>query len=160
MKIRSAVAAALFLIAAAGAAFAQTAKARSPDFALGVFLGEPTGITLRWGLAKDQSLEGKAAWSFVNSSNQSASFTFQANYLMEFPGVLVIKQEDFPLYVGFGAETHLGNSTSFGLRIPGGVIYRFAKAPIELCLELGVGMELFPATTLVGSGGLGIRYRF
>jgi hypothetical protein len=160
LKIRSAAAAALFLIAAAGATFAQAPKAKSPDFALGVFLGEPTGITLRWGIAQNQSLEGKAAWSFVDSAQQSASFTFQANYLMEFPGILVIKKEDFPLYVGFGAETHLGNSTSFGLRIPGGVIYRFAKVPIELCLELGVGMELFPATTLVGSGGLGIRYRF
>lgn len=159
MKIRSA-AVALALLMAAGAAFAQAPSTKKTDFALGVFLGEPTGLTARWGIGKDQSLEGKAAWSFVDGSNQSASFTFQANYLMEFPGVLVIKREDFPLYVGFGAETHMGSQFSLGLRIPGGVIYRFAKVPIELFLEIGVGMELVPATTLTGSGGLGIRYRF
>ncbi|MGO8694115.1 MAG: hypothetical protein ACLQMF_10645 [Rectinemataceae bacterium] len=160
MKLRSTVFVVLFMIAAAGAAFAEAPAAKSPDIALGVFLGEPTGISIRWGIAKNQSLEGKAAWSFVDTGHQEASFTFQANYLLEFPGILVVKREDFPLYVGFGAETHLGDSDTFGLRIPLGVVYRFANVPLELCLELGIGMELFPATTVVGSGGLGIRYRF
>lgn len=118
MKLRSTVFVVLFMIAAAGAAFAEAPAAKSPDIALGVFLGEPTGISIRWGIAKNQSLEGKAAWSFVDTGHQEASFTFQANYLLEFPGILVVKREDFPLYVGFGAETHLGDSDTFGLRIP------------------------------------------
>ena len=96
MKLRSTVFVVLFMIAAAGAAFAEAPAAKSPDIALGVFLGEPTGISIRWGIAKNQSLEGKAAWSFVDTGHQEASFTFQANYLLEFPGILVVKKEDFP----------------------------------------------------------------
>jgi predicted sugar kinase len=133
---------------------------KTSSVAAGIFLGEPTGLTVRLGLAKNQSLEAKAAWSLVNTGNQSSSLTFQANYLFEFPGILVIKTEDFPLYVGIGAETQLGSSASFNVRVPFGVFYRFKQIPLELNLEFGLGLQVFPATSFVGSGGLGVRYLF
>jgi hypothetical protein len=48
---------------------------------------------------------------------------------------------------------------SFGFRVPFGIIYRFIKTPLELNLELGIGMRLYPGTAFRGSGGLGLRYR-
>ena len=133
---------------------------KTSSVAAGIFLGEPTGLTLRLGVAKNQSIEAKAAWSLVNSGNQNSSLTFQANYLLEFPGILVIKTQDFPLYVGVGAETQLGSSTSLDVRVPFGVFYRFKQIPLELNLELGLGLQVFPSTSFVGSGGLGVRYMF
>jgi len=52
------------------------------------------------------------------------------------------------------------NDTSIGFRVPFGIIYRFIKTPLELNLEIGLGMQLFPSTAFRGSGGLGLRYRF
>jgi hypothetical protein len=159
------------LIAAGLAAYpaaAQTAPksaAREPrqatparGLALGIFLGQPTGLTCRYGLGAADSVEGKAAWNFGNA--QSASFTFQANWLHEIPGLLVIQGEDFPPYVGAGVQVDAGAGTSVSFRIPAGIVYRFAQAPIELCLEVGLGLQLFPSTRAAGSGGLGVRYRF
>lgn len=160
MRLSCAAATALLLVAATGALFAEAAGGVPAGPALGVVLGEPTGITLRWGLGGNQSLEGKAAWSFAESSSGGTRFTFQANYLMEIPGILVIQKENFPLYVGLGAQTQVGDAFSLALRFPCGVLYRFASAPVELFLELGLGMQLYPATQFVGSGCIGFRYFF
>jgi hypothetical protein len=127
--------------------------------ALGLFLGQPTGISFRYGLGHEQSLEAKAAWNLANAGSDP-SISLQANWLLEFPGILVIQKEDFPLYVGAGVQADVGQATRLGFRIPAGLAYRFNKAPIELCLEIGLGMELFPSTSFLSSGGLGVRYRF
>jgi hypothetical protein len=124
--------------------------------ALGLFLGQPTGLTFRMGLGSNQSLEAKAAWDLSGDG----FFAAQANWLLEFPGTFVIEGEDFIPYVGGGLAIGVSNDMSLGLRIPFGIVYRFEKAPIELCLELAPGMNLFPKTSYAGSGGLGIRYRF
>lgn len=124
--------------------------------AFGLFLGKPTGLTFRMGLGSNQSLEAKAAWDLSGQG----SFAAQANWLLEFPGTFVIEGEDFIPYVGGGLALGVSDDASFGLRIPFGIVYRFEKAPIELCLELAPGMNLFPGTTFAGSGGLGIRYCF
>jgi hypothetical protein len=150
---------AAFASASLFAAPSTDAQKGSEGSAVGIFLGQPTGISFRLGLGKEQSLEAKAAWNLASQSDTEA-LTLQANWLLEFPGVLTIGDGGFPLYVGAGAQVDVGSKTSIGVRIPGGVVYRFEKAPIELNLELGLGMQLFPATAFVGSGGVGARYRF
>ena len=158
---RTYFAAILAFAAAAGVLAAPSSEGRkgSAGSAIGLFLGQPTGLSFRLGLGNEQSLEAKAAWN-LSSKTDTAAVILQANWLLEFPGILVIQDRDFPLYVGAGAQVDIGSNTNIGVRIPGGIVYRFEKAPIELCLELGLGMQLFPATAFVGSGGLGARYRF
>jgi hypothetical protein len=141
----------------------------APDFntdrgasggALGIFLGQPTGITFRYGYGGEQSFEAKAAWDLA-SYGGSPSFSFQANWLLEFPRVLVIQNANFPLYIGAGLQSDVGPDwASIGFRIPFGIVYRFRKTPLELNLEIGLGMQLFPSTSFQPSGGLGLRYRF
>jgi hypothetical protein len=151
----------LALIASAGLSAAPSSETPegSEGSAIGIFLGQPTGLSFRMGLGNEQSLEAKAAWN-LSSKPDIAALILQANWLLEFPGILVIKDQDLPLYIGAGAQVDVGADTSFGVRVPGGVIYRFKDAPIELNLELGLGMQLYPSTAFVGSGGLGARYRF
>jgi len=132
------------------------AKSGGSNMAFGLFLGQPTGITFRMGLGASQSLEAKAAWDLSGQG----SFAAQANWLIEFPGTFVIEGEDFIPYVGGGLGLGVSDQVALGLRIPFGIVYRFEKAPVELCLEVAPGMNLFPSTTFAGSGGLGIRYRF
>lgn len=144
--------------AAAGPAPKRSIAGDIEGVALGVFLGQPTGLTCRLGLGGPGSLEAKAAWDLAGSKDSSAALTFQANYLLEFPGVLVIEGRDIPPYVGGGAQFDIGAESRIGLRLPFGLAYRLEKAPIEFCLELGIGMSLFPSTRLMTSGGLGVRY--
>jgi hypothetical protein len=125
--------------------------------ALGAFLGQPTGFTCRLGLAGDSSIEAKAAWDLAGSGREAA-FTFQANYLVEFPGVLVIEGRDIPPYVGGGAQLDVGADAYIGLRAPVGLVYRMKKVPFEFCVELGLGMGLLPSTKPMISGGIGARY--
>jgi hypothetical protein len=153
MILASAISASLFAAPSSGK------HAGAEGAALGLFLGQPTGISFRYGLGHEQSLEAKAAWNLATAGGAPA-VSLQANWLLEFPRVLVIQKEDFPLYVGAGVQADVDSATRLGFRIPAGVTYRFAKAPIELCLEIGLGMELFPSTSLLSSGGLGVRYRF
>jgi hypothetical protein len=135
------------------------AKSRGPEGdAIGLFLGQPTGITYRHGLGDEQSFEAKAAWNLALAGG--ATILVQTNWLIEFPGLFRIDKESFPLYIGAGFQAELGSGASLGLRMPLGIAYRFSKAPLELCLELGPGMQVLPATSLLGSGGVGIRYRF
>ena len=126
--------------------------------ALGVFLGQPTGFTFRLGLAQTQSMEFKAAWSLGAASS---AFSAEGNWLIEFPNSIVIEREQFIPYTGVGAALGVGNGElGLGFRIPGGIVYRFAEVPIEVCLELGLGMSIIPSTSFTATGGLGVRYRF
>jgi hypothetical protein len=151
----------LLLVAAVASAalFAAPAVREGPGgSALGLFLGQPTGLSYRQYLGDEQSFEAKAAWNLA--SPNAASILLQANWFLELPGILEIGTADFPLYFGMGVQALIGQSADLGLRIPLGLIYRFTKAPLELCLELSPGIELLPSTTLVGTGGIGLRYRF
>lgn len=126
--------------------------------ALGAFLGEPTGFTLRIGLSAVQSFEAKAAWSLQSSTS---AFHFEANWLLEFPNSFIIEREQFIPYVGAGLALGAASQEfTLGFRIPGGIVYRFSGAPIELALEIALGMSVLPKTALAPSGGLAVRYRF
>jgi len=154
------------MILAATIPFASSAEAARKGsvvsdikgIALGVFLGQPTGLTCRLGIGGESSIEAKAAWDLAGSRDNAAAFSFQANYLVEFPGVLNIEGQDIPPYVGGGVQLDMGAETVIGVRVPAGLVYRLQKAPVEFCLEVGLGMGLVPSTRILFSGGLGIRY--
>jgi len=144
---------------------ASSRKAQGPKpaitaegMAFGVFLGQPTGFTFRLGLAQTQSMEFKAAWSLGAAQ---AAFSAEGNWLIEFPNSIVIEREQFIPYTGIGASLGVGNGElGLGFRVPAGITYRFENAPIELCLEIGLGMSIIPSTAFNATGGLGVRYRF
>lgn len=129
------------------------------NWALGIFLGEPTGVTVQLDVGETQALEVKAAWNFVAAGqNEGGNVTLQGNYVLWFPGLLVFDGHDIPPFAGIGVEARFGTDFLLGLHIPFGVRYRFREVPIELALELGAGMSLIPSTSFLGSGGLAIRW--
>lgn len=156
---------ALFILALVSApAFGAPEKKLDVDlspsnWALGIFLGEPTGITVQLDVGATQALEVKAAWNFVAAGqNEGGNVTLQGNYVLWFPGLLVFDGHDIPPFAGIGVEARFGTDFLLGLHIPFGVRYRFREVPIELALELGAGMSLIPSTSFMGSGGLAIRW--
>ena len=142
--------------------FASPLVAEEPDSrgaALGAFLGQPTGISFRYGFAKDQSIEAKAAWSF-GTADRDAAFILQGNWIEELPDLIKIKDLRIPFYFGGGVQVELASDFGLVAQVPVGLAYRFRKAPVELCLELDPGLRLVPETAFALGGGVGCRYRF
>ena len=126
---------------------------------LGIFLGQPTGLTFEMDLSSTSWIDFKAAWS-LGGKNGSA-LLLQGNYEYAFPALFAINQETFTPFFGAGAIVGVATGeVNIGVRVPGGISYRFRNIPLELFVEAGLDVYLFPAFGLDGSGGLGARYRF
>lgn len=127
---------------------------------IGVFLGQPTGITFEMDLSEASWLDFKATWSFSGSSS-GFNILLQGNYEYAFPDMLAIEEVAFTPFIGGGVFANVyDGGAAIGVRVPAGLAYRFRNVPLELFLEVGIDMYLIPGFGLGGSGGLGARYRF
>jgi hypothetical protein len=145
---------------AAGAAEKKPAYGIRPGlFELGLYLGEPTGLSAKYWIDRKNAVEGIAAWAF-----SQGFLALSADYLFGFPDVVKIEGETFPLFLGVGAiariEMGAGGGIEIGARFPLGALYAFREVPLEISLEVVPGLYLFPATQFLAMGGIGIRYCF
>jgi hypothetical protein len=126
-------------------------------FELGLTVGQPTGLSLKVWFDRTSALEAIASWDFTQ-----LSLFASADYHFVFPDVLRIQEVNFPLFVGVGGMTSIGpgSAVNIGLRVPLGILFVFAKVPLEIQLEAVPGMYVFPATSFVPMGALAIRYCF
>ena len=128
-------------------------------FELGLYLGEPTGLSAKYWINRQNAIEGIAAWAF-----SKGFLVVSADYLLNFPDVVKIEGETFPLFIGAGAimrvDMGTGGGISVGARFPVGALYVFRGVPLEISLELVPGLYLFPDTQFLAMGGIGIRYCF
>ena len=146
--------------ASAGAAPKQQVNAIRPGlFELGLYLGEPTGLSAKYYFNRNNAIEGIAAWAF-----SQGFLVVSADYLFNFPDIVKIEGETFPLFVGVGAIMRVDMGTaggiSAGARFPLGALYVFRGFPLEVSLEIVPGLYFFPNTQFLAMGGIGIRYCF
>lgn len=135
-------------------------KPANGPMGIGIFLGQPTGITFEMDLSQTSWLDFKAAWNLAGG-NGGSSILLQGNYEYAFPGMVTMGEESFTPFVGVGAMLSVyDGGIGLGARVPAGVSYRFRTVPVELFIELGLDVYLVPATDIGFSGGLGARYRF
>ena len=137
-------------------------------FGIGVIVGEPTGLSIKKWIGKDRAIDAAAAWSF----SENDSFQIHADYLIHNFGIL--KTGDvggrLPLYFGVGGRLKLENHDSpkgrnshdalLGVRIPLGISYLFAKAPVEIFAEIVPILDLVPDTEFDLNGAIGARFYF
>lgn len=125
---------------------------------LGIFLGQPTGITFEMDLAPATWVDFKAAWNF---GGIGFAIALQGNFEYAFLNKLAINDLMLSPFVGAGAALTLyDGGVAVGARVPAGVVHRMRNIPIELFLELGLDVYLIPSFDIGVSGGLGARYRF
>ncbi|MBI2437394.1 MAG: hypothetical protein HYV36_01070 [Lentisphaerae bacterium] len=135
---------------------------------LGVILGEPTGISVKKWISPEQAIDAAAAWSF----SENDSFQFHADYLIHKFGVLKTDPAvgRLPVYFGVGGRLKLKNQDNgrgrnnndalFGIRIPFGVSFSFAKAPVDLFAEIVPILDVVPDTDLSLNWAIGARFYF
>jgi hypothetical protein len=139
--------------------------AQDHGFGMGIILGEPTGLSAKAWTSKDNAFDFAVAWSFNNyhhgnDYNNDGDVLLQADYVWHFFNAISVSSGKLPIYVGVGARVVLADDPSVGLRIPVGIDYLFANAPIDIFLELVPILDLSPSTDFGIGGGIGIRYWF
>ena len=100
-----------------------------------------------------------AAWSFADN----AGLHLHADYLVHKFDLIPVEKGSLPFYFGIGGRIRFaeGNGDDrIGIRIPVGLDYIFADAPLDIFLELVPILDLAPDTDLDFNGAVGIRFFF
>ena len=121
--------------------------------------GEPTGVSFKGWISGCSAIDGGLAWSFVDEG----SVHLQFDYLYHFYDVFQTPR--LSVYLGIGGRIKMNNTehnsdTRVGVRIPFGISYQFAEAPVDIFLEIVPIFDLNPSTRGSVNGGTGVRYYF
>ena len=151
--ILSAALAALLAVSVTGSATAQVSK-----FGLGIIVGEPTGLDLKWFLSETNAIEGAVAWSLSGNNN----LHIHVDYLYHRYEWIKPKKGRIPVFFGLGGRVEFRENADdlIGLRIPIGIAYEFADAPFDLFGEIVPLLELVPDTDFELEGAIGARFWF
>jgi len=129
-------------------------------FGAGLYLGEPTGITLKGYLTEKLAIDGIAAWSFKDKG-----FTIIGDVTYDFLDIPIDSNVvTLPFYAGAGAKLEFNagpnDKTVAGIRVPVGVAVQWVEYPVEVFAEIAPGIEVAPSTEFDLMGGIGVRYYF
>jgi hypothetical protein len=130
--------------------------AQQKDFGLGIILGEPTGVSAKLWTSGENAFDFAAAWSFQGEGN----LLLQADYVWHIFRLIPVESGRLPFYVGVGTEVIFSDNPVLGVRVPLGLDYLFANAPVDIFVELVPILRLAPSTDFDFAGGIGARYWF
>jgi hypothetical protein len=133
------------------------------NLGLGVVLGSPTGLSVKYLLGRQSALAAHAGWSF--GENKGVHLTGDYQYL--FPMVIETAEgtsiSDLTPYIAAGGrfrfkEIDDENEFHLGLRIGGGVEYLVTR--FGFFLEIVPVVNLIPGTEIDLEGGVGFLFYF
>lgn len=140
-------------------------SARGKRFGAGFVLGVPTGLSFQADAAATRTFNGGLAWSFDNWMQIWVDYTF---HFPHFVSDLVGEYSPIDAYLGFGGgilfaeKNRLSSSSKVGgiIRIPLGLEYKLASAPLGFFVELVPSLVVGPLTDGELQGGIGGRFYF
>lgn len=131
-------------------------NSQSRGFGLGVVIGEPTGLSAKLWTGNSNAFDFAAAWSFKGEGK----FLVQADYVWHTTNLNNGGNGALRFYYGIGGRLIMADDPLLGVRIPLGLNYQFAEAPIDLFAEIAPILDLTPETDFDAGGGIGIRFWF
>ena len=96
--------------------FCNLAYSQKKTFGVGIMVGEPTGISLKYWLSKSNAIDGGIGMSFYKAS----SLHIHADYLYHDFNIF---NENFPFYIGIGGRIKMKNNDSY---------YAYGPQPINI----------------------------
>lgn len=138
-------------------AFSTLSNAQG-KFGLGIIVGEPTGLSMKYKISGDNAIDGALGWSFA----KYGSLHIHADYLQNIAKL----GNEVPLYIGVGGRIKTKNDNKgesdsrFGIRIPVGIAYEPTTTPIDLFVEVVPLLDLTPSSAFTMNAAIGIRYYF
>lgn len=139
-------------------AFAGPAAAQGSGVGLGVIVGEPTGLSLKFWQSRTSAIDIAGAWSFANET----AFHLHGDLLLHKFDLIRVDKGQLPFYFGVGARVKFtDNDTLVGIRIPLGLDYLFGGGtPLDIFFEVVPIVDVAPSTDASLNGSLGLRYWF
>src|SRR5262245_17209508 len=130
----------VLFLAGAGRAMAQ-----DKGFGVGVIIGEPTGLSMKFWQTRSTAIDFAAAWSFIDES----AFHLHADVLWHKFDLIDVGEGKLPLYFGLGGRVKFidGNSDDdvwVGIRFPVGLDYLFESVPFDAFVEVVPILDLAP----------------
>ena len=146
----------LMLCCLPGLLLAANISGPSAGFGLGIMLGEPTGISLKSWLSRTNAWDGGLAWGL----GDRGALYLHSDYLWHNFNFIPVEQGKLPLYYGIGGRVLFADKSHLGVRGVVGLDYMFARAPVDIFLEIAPVLDLAPATDFSVNGAIGVRYFF
>ncbi len=129
----------------------------SGTFELGAVLGEPTGISCKYWFSGSTAFDGAVSWSLKDSDDD---MYIHGDFLWHDYSVINDESGLVPVYYGIGGRLILADDPKLGARIPVGISWILAGAPLDLFIELAGVLDVIPDTDFDVNGGIGIRFVF
>jgi hypothetical protein len=144
----------ILLAVATGSAAAQNTN----DFGLGLILGDPTGANCKYMLSPEMAIDGAIGFGIIGGDhlNIHADFLWQFD-IQQWPA------GSLDLYLGVGPKLAVGRGKTdllLGARAPIGVSFLFSKVPIDIFLEVAIGLFIVEEVDLDVDAAIGARYWF
>jgi hypothetical protein len=141
-----------------------TLSAQTRGFGIGVILGEPTGLSMKFWTSSNTAVDIAAAWSFINGS----AVHVHADYLYHNFKLVKLDYDTLPFYIGIGGRIKFNehddeeneNDIHLGVRIPVGLEFLPSKISFDFFIEIAPLLDLIPNTDFGFNGGIGFRYFF
>jgi hypothetical protein len=135
------------------------------NLGLGAVIGSPTGLSLKYILAKQSAFSAHAGWSFIGTRGVHLTGDYQYLFPMVIETAEGASISDLTPYIATGGRFRFkeeeGTDESefhLGLRIGGGVEYVVSK--LGIFLELVPVVDLIPETVMDFEYGLGFLFYF
>jgi hypothetical protein len=135
------------------------ARAGNDDsFGLGVIVGEPTGLSLKFWTSGKNAVDGGLAWSL----NDDSDLHVHGDFLWHNFDLINVSKGRMPLYYGIGGRLRVRENRDdlIGIRFPVGLDYLFEGAPFDIFLEIVPVLDLAPDTDVDFNAALGGRFWF
>lgn len=132
---------------------------------IGMFVGEPLGLTLKFDLKRRSSLEFLVGVDDYNEGRGRDGYghlTFLAAPWVGRGDSVVV-----PIRLGIGVAVYdndggedWGEGVDVAARAPLQLAFQFVGTPLEIYLEIALRLELFDDVHAQPDGGIGIRFYF
>lgn len=137
-------------------------SAQTRGVGIGIILGEPTGLSMKFWTSSNTAIDIAAAWSFINGR----ALHVHADYLYHNFKLVELDYDTLPFYFGIGGRIKfaehdtVNHNYRIGVRIPVGLEFLPSKMPFDFFMEIAPLLDLIPNTDLNFNGGIGFRYFF
>jgi hypothetical protein len=125
-------------------------------FGIGFILGSPSGLSGSLPIGPSNAFNAVIGYDVTRDIN----LHLQADYVWIRSDLIPVEIGKVSLYYGPGAFARISGEAALGIRVVGGIDYRFQDAPLQFFLEIGPGINVVPNTAANVGAGLGLRYYF
>jgi hypothetical protein len=135
------------------------------DIGIGVYAGDPDGITGKYMLKNNRAVAGGVGWKTTGDKETQ----IYGDYLFYKWNVIQVPEGKLALYFGGGGRyisygdddgRKKKKDDEFGLRIPVGIEYFFWQSQLGAFMEFVPVLNLTPDTEFDSGGAIGIRFFF